>query len=63
MLLQLLAWLAVGAQGQCVQCFRTAAAQQAARASWLNLGIVILLIPTLGMLAGLAVLIYRRRHN
>jgi hypothetical protein len=63
MIAPLFALLPVIAQAQCVQCFRTAAAQQAARASWLNLGILILLVPALALLAGFGLLAYRRRHG
>jgi hypothetical protein len=63
MIAPLLLLLPAIAQAQCVQCFRTAAAQQAARASWMNLGTLILLIPTLALLAGLGLLVYRRRHG
>ena len=48
---------------QCVMCFRTAAAQDAARARVLNLGIVIMLIPPIAILAGFMVLCYKRRHT
>ena len=38
---------------QCVMCYRTAAAQQAARSEVLNTGILILLIPPLLVIAGI----------
>ncbi|MBL8232017.1 MAG: hypothetical protein JNL98_26210 [Bryobacterales bacterium] len=50
-------------QAQCVQCFRNAAAQQSARAQWLNLGILVLLLPTFTLLAGFCWLVYRRRKG
>lgn len=59
----LLAVAAMNAGGQCVMCFRTAAAQQEARARILNEGIVILLIPPLAILTFFVVLAYRRRHS
>ena len=46
---------------QCVMCFRTAAAQEAARARVMNLGIIIMLIPPILILAGFLVLCYKRR--
>lgn len=54
---------ASSAFGQCVMCFRTAAAQEAARARVLNLGIIIMLIPPIAILAGFMVLCYKRRHT
>ena len=53
--------LASSAFAQCVMCFRTAAAQEAARAQVLNLGIIIMLIPPIVILAGFVLLAYRRR--
>lgn len=47
--------------GQCAQCFRTAAAQQAAGMKALNEGILILLVLVLVMLGGFAWVAYRRR--
>lgn len=57
----LLLALAPGALAQCVMCFRTAAAQQAARARVLNIGIIIMLIPPLLILGGFVLLLYVRR--
>jgi hypothetical protein len=48
---------------QCVMCFRTAAAQQAARARVMNLGIIIMLIPPVLILAGFIALCYKRRKT
>ena len=48
---------------QCVMCFRTAAAQEAARARVMNLGIIIMLIPPILILAGFLVLSYKRRQT
>jgi hypothetical protein len=48
---------------QCVMCFRTAAAQETARARVMNLGIIIMLIPPIAILAGFMVLCYKRRHT
>ena len=48
---------------QCVMCFRTAAAQEAARARVMNLGIIIMLIPPILILAGFLVLCYKRRQT
>ena len=42
-------------------CFRTAAAQQTARAQVLNLGIIIMLIPPILILGGFVLLLYIRR--
>lgn len=50
------------ANSQCVQCFRTAAAQQAAGMRAMNYGIAIMLFLVLALLAGLALFVYRRRH-
>lgn len=47
--------------GQCAQCFRTAAAQQAAGMRALNQGILIMLVLVLAMLGGIAWVAYRRR--
>lgn len=49
------------ALGQCAQCFRTAAAQQAAGMRALNQGILIMLVLVLAMLGGFAWLAYKRR--
>jgi hypothetical protein len=49
--------------GQCVMCFRTAAAQQAERARVMNLGIIIMLIPPVVILGGFLLLCYKRRHT
>jgi hypothetical protein len=57
----LLPVLASSAFAQCVMCFRTAAAQESARAQVLNVGIIIMLIPPLVILAGFVLLAYRRR--
>jgi len=46
--------------GQCVMCFRTAAAQNAARAHLLNMGIVLLGLPPFVILAGFLCLAWRR---
>lgn len=59
-LLQAVAGLA---EAQCVQCFRNAAAQQAAQARAMNYGILILLLPAVTLLAGFAWLAYRRRDS
>ncbi|MBI3209724.1 MAG: hypothetical protein HYZ37_12610 [Candidatus Solibacter usitatus] len=49
------------AAAQCVQCFRSAAAQQAASMSAMNRGILILLLPVFALLGGFCWLAYRRR--
>jgi heme/copper-type cytochrome/quinol oxidase subunit 2 len=54
---------ASGAFGQCVMCFRTAAAQQSERARVMNVGIIIMLIPPVVILAGFMVLFYKRRQT
>ena len=54
---------ASSAFAQGVMCFRTAAAQQAARARVMNLGIIIMLIPPVLILAGFMVLCYKRRNT
>ena len=51
---------AASAFAQCVMCFRTAAAQQAARARVMNIGIIIMLIPPVAILAGFMLLCYKR---
>ena len=48
---------------QCVMCFRTAAAQNAARARVMNFGIIIMLIPPIAILAGFMLLCYKRRKT
>ena len=45
---------------QCVMCYRTAAAQQAARSHVLNTGIAILLVPPILVLAGILLLAYKK---
>jgi hypothetical protein len=49
--------------GQCVMCFRTAAAQNAARARLLNMGIVLLGLPPFLILAGFLLLAWRRSRQ
>ena len=46
---------------QCVMCFRTAAAQQAARSAVLNKGILILLVPPFCVLGTILFMAWRRR--
>jgi len=55
--------LASTAYAQCVMCFRTAAAQNSARANVMNLGIIILVIPPVLILVGFMVLAYKRRKT
>ena len=62
-ILALLPLVASSAFGQCVMCFRTAAAQQAERARVMNLGIIIMLIPPVLILAGFLMLCYKRRKT
>lgn len=57
------AWIVEQAGAQCVQCFRTASAQQAERARVLNAGVLILLIPAFVLLAGFCWIAYRRRDG
>jgi hypothetical protein len=47
---------------QCVMCFRTAAAQNAARAHLLNIGIVLLGLPPFCILGGFLYLAWRRNQ-
>lgn len=54
---------ASSACAQCVMCFRTAAAQNAARARVMNQGIIIMLIPPVLILAGFMFLSYKRRRT
>ena len=49
--------------GQCVMCFRTAAAQNEARAHLLNIGIVLLGLPPFCILAGFLFLAWRRNQT
>jgi hypothetical protein len=55
--------LTSSAFAQCVMCFRTAAAQNAARARVMNLGIIIMLIPPVLILTGFLLLCYKRRKT
>jgi hypothetical protein len=48
--------------GQCVMCYRTAAAQNAARAHLLNMGIVLLGLPPFCILGGFLILAWRRNQ-
>lgn len=54
---------AANAWCQCVMCFRTAAAQNAARAHLLNVGIVLLGVPPFCILAGFMYLAWRRSET
>jgi hypothetical protein len=54
---------AANAWGQCVMCFRTASAQNAARARLLNMGILLLGVPPFLILAGFLVLAWRRNRQ
>jgi hypothetical protein len=47
---------------QCVMCYRTAAAQNAARAHLLNMGIVLLGLPPFCILGGFIILAWRRNQ-
>jgi hypothetical protein len=47
---------------QCVMCYRTAAAQNAARAHLLNMGIVLLGLPPFCILGGFLFLAWRRNR-
>ena len=58
----LAAALALPAASQCVMCFRTAHAQQAARAKVLNWGILSLGIPPFAILTGFVVFVFKRDH-
>ncbi len=52
-----------GSWGQCVMCFRTAAAQNAARAHLLNIGIVLLGLPPFCILGAFLILAWRRSQD
>jgi hypothetical protein len=56
-----LLWLALAmpAASQCVMCYRTAHSQQAARASVLNSGILILGVPPFLILAGFVAFVFK----
>jgi len=54
--------LALPAGAQCVMCFRTAHAQQAARSRVLNMGILILGAPPFLILAGFITYVFRRNE-
>ena len=47
---------------QCVMCFRTAAAQNQARAHVLDIGVLLLGVPPFLILAGYCVMFYRKNH-
>jgi hypothetical protein len=55
--------LASGLSAQCVMCFRTAQAQNQARARVLNAGILVLGAPPLLILAGFVVYVVRRERS
>ena len=61
-LLPLLSLAAVNGWAQCVMCFRTAAAQNAARAHLLNVGVVLLGLPPFCILGGFMYLAWRRNQ-
>jgi hypothetical protein len=52
--------LSANCWAQCVMCYRTAAAQNAARAHLLNMGIVLLGLPPFCILGGFIFLAWRR---
>ena len=62
-LLPMLAAAALPLAAQCVMCFRTAAAQQEARAHVLNTGILVLGAPPFLILAGFCFLAYKRSRR
>ena len=53
---------AVNSSAQCVMCSRTAAAQNAARAHLLNMGIVLLGLPPFCILGGFLILAWKRNQ-
>ena len=53
---------AANSWAQCVMCYRTAAAQNAARAHLLNMGIVLLGLPPFCILGGFIFLAFRRNR-
>jgi hypothetical protein len=61
-LLSLLTLSAAPALAQCVMCFRTASAQQGARAYVLDIGILLLGAPPFLILAGYCFLFYKKNH-
>lgn len=58
----LLAVFVTTARAQCVQCFRSAAAQQAASIAAMNRGVLLMLLPVLVLLAGFGWLLWQRRN-
>jgi hypothetical protein len=54
---------AVNSSAQCVMCYRTAAAQNSARAHLLNMGIVLLGLPPFCILGGFLILAWRRNQT
>ena len=58
--LLLLMALSLPSQAQCVMCYRTAHAQQSARARVLNAGILVLGVPPFLILAGFVAFVFRR---
>jgi hypothetical protein len=56
----LLLGLSAAAPAQCVMCYRTAAAQQQARARWMNFGIFVLGAPPFLILAGFVAFVFSR---
>jgi hypothetical protein len=54
---------AADAGAQCAQCFRTAAARQAAEQQAANWGIAALMLPTLLLLAGFCYLLWKRQDG
>ncbi len=61
-LLAALPLAAMPAVAQCVMCFRTAEAQQAARAQVLNMGVLLLGAPPFLILAGYCYLFYKKNQ-
>lgn len=55
--------LSLSASAQCVMCYRTAEAQQSARARVLNAGIVLLGAPPFLILAGFVAYVFKRNER
>ena len=55
--------LAIPASAQCVMCYRTAHAQNAARSRVLNIGILLLGAPPFLILAGFVVFVFSRNEK
>ena len=56
-------WCSLPVQAQCVMCYTTTVGSGARTIEALKIGILIMLVPTLAIFAGIFFLVYRRRDS